>query len=535
MASIVPTPVLDTRNGAQVAAQAVGALPPELSDRSDSNPAVVILEAAAYILDKDLYQINRWPQAVIQKALALVGITLNPAVAATVQQSFTLSSPQAVDTIIPKGTSVALVDGSIVFNTTADLDIPAYLSTPGGGTVAITSGSTAVVGSTTAFVTGSTWAGWQIQIPSSSGNWYTIASVSSTTSLTLTSAAVATASGQTYFVGPVTGTVAAQATTSGSATNVGAAKLTSLQSSPAGVASTSNGAAATGGSDLETTTAAIARASTAFSARDVACTASDYAYFAQQILGAGGRAQAQANTNVNTGANGYTTIALLSPAWTASAPVSAIERGSVVRDLASRTFTGSTTIDIAASIYQPTGPSVAVYRKAAFDAVTCQVQVAAALNTYLSPNTYPWGRIIYMPDLVKAVEAVGSVDRVHEINGVAAIGMNNATVPAAITFAASAGPLTTGSTSGFVAGQSFIIDAANNAVYLIVSFVANTSVTLDRAWTGATGASSPKFFTAKDDDGNGGSTSPLWYYLPFSNLSVSTSSPPASVVVVGAV
>ena len=82
MSTAVPAPVLDDRNEDQIAAEAIGALPSELSDRSDSNPAVVVIEAAAYVVGRYLYQLNRWPAAVVQKALALIGVTMRAAVAA---------------------------------------------------------------------------------------------------------------------------------------------------------------------------------------------------------------------------------------------------------------------------------------------------------------------------------------------------------------------------------------------------------------------------------------------------------------------
>ena len=65
MPSTVPAPILDLRTEEQTVAQAIGALPSELSDRSASNPAVVLLEAAGYILGRLQYQLNRWPAAVI--------------------------------------------------------------------------------------------------------------------------------------------------------------------------------------------------------------------------------------------------------------------------------------------------------------------------------------------------------------------------------------------------------------------------------------------------------------------------------------
>lgn len=66
------------------------------------------------------------------------------------------------------------------------------------GTVAVTSGSAAVTGTTTAFVTGSTWVGWGIKI---GVNYYTILSVASTTALTLASNAIATETAAAFSVG----------------------------------------------------------------------------------------------------------------------------------------------------------------------------------------------------------------------------------------------------------------------------------------------------------------------------------------------
>jgi phage tail sheath protein FI len=66
------------------------------------------------------------------------------------------------------------------------------------GTVAVTSGMTAVTGSGTTFVTGSTWNGWGIRIGT---EYYTISSVTNTTSLTLASAATSTHTASVFSVG----------------------------------------------------------------------------------------------------------------------------------------------------------------------------------------------------------------------------------------------------------------------------------------------------------------------------------------------
>lgn len=66
------------------------------------------------------------------------------------------------------------------------------------GTVAVTSGTAAVTGNGTSFVTGTTWVGWGIKI---GVNYYTILSVASGTALTLSSNAVATETVAIFSVG----------------------------------------------------------------------------------------------------------------------------------------------------------------------------------------------------------------------------------------------------------------------------------------------------------------------------------------------
>lgn len=544
MASKVPDPVLDLRNGDEVTAQSIASLPDELSDRSPSNPAVVLCEATGNQFDKLLAQINSWPRAAVQKTLALVGVVLEDAAGATCTQRFTLSSPKSTDTVVASGTEVSTDDGSIVFETTSDLTIAAY-TTP-AGTVATTSGSATVTGSGTTFQTGSTWEGWQIEIPALSGTWYTISSVSTTTSLTLTSSATATVSGAAWNVGPIVGTVNAQATTTGTSTNVGAGKLTTLVTSVSGVASTTNSTAATGGQDEETASQAVDRAPEAFATREVACAAEDYAAFAQATLGSGARVRARSNYNGTSSAAGYVTVGLLSPTWTTSTTVTAAERGAVVRDLQGRAFTGATLVDSAVvlDLYDGTTagklPAVVVYRKGGYAEATVRVNIAAALNTYLNPNNYPWDpdrytdgyRPVYPTDLVEVIENAEGVDRVETINGVPAVGMNYRTSAASMTFAASTSVTGVGATDygNATANQTFLIDATNKQAYLVTVKSGGNAFTLDRAWAGTTGAvSSVPFWTCQN------TTFASWLVLPYTNLSVSSSSPASSIIVAGVV
>lgn len=532
MASTVPTPILDTRNADLLAAQAIGALPTELSDRSNSNPFVVLIEACFARVDALMFQLNNWPSAVIQKVLNLVGITLIPAAPSTVQQQFTLTTPQARDTIIPTGTLASTTDGTVVFSTTSNLTITAYIT--GAGTASFTTGSVAVTGTGFSGLT----VGWQIS--TDQATWYTILNIASDVALTLASASTATVAGSAYTAGAVSGFVSAQSTTTGLATKVAAGTLTSLQSQPAGVASTTNPAAASGGADQETITQAIARAPQALAAGGIATTAADYAYFVQQALGLGSRSMALANTNDTIATNGYTTYAMLSPSWSTTLAVTTQEQANVARDLNGRSYTGATNVGVAANIQQfvtagngstpGTMFACALYRKSAYDEASTQVAVAGAINTYLSPNTYTWGRSIDPSDIVGAIDPLTQVDRVASINGRMAVGMDYTVVANNVTFT-NGSTTATGTAIDFTnmtAGQTFLMDSTNKAVYLVTGISFGT-LTITPAYAASTSAFKPGWFTSKI------TTLTKWYSLPLSLLSVLSTSLPASILVVGAV
>lgn len=536
--STVPTVQLDTRDGSELAAQALGALPQELSDRGPSNPAVPIIEACGYIVDHDLYQINNFPSSVIAKVLNLCGTTLESSAAATVQQTFNLTNPRNVDTVIEAGTDVSTSDGTIVFSTTADATITAY--TAPAGTIAFTVGSATVAGTGTSFPTDTTWNGYKIGIQGASGSdpatWYTLANYDagagdSATQRRITTTAAATVATAAFFVGPITATAAARATTTGSDTNVGAATLTVMVDSVTGITSTSNAAAASGGQDEEDIDTAEARAQTTFAARDIALTANDYGFFAARTLGTGGRAMARENTNVTTASSGYVTVACLSPTWTAATPATAVERAAVVRDLATRTFSGTTTVDVAANI-QTFTPVIAFWRKAAFDSTTARVAVAGAINTYLSPNTYEWGRSIYTTDMVQVVEAVTSVDRVVSLNGAVAFGTSSSTSAATAAFALGSASVTAVGGADYAAitvTQNWFVIAPDSKAYLIIDKSGGNAFTLDRVYEGSNSTATFTYFQSTD------TALANWYSLGYSALSVSTASPAATVIVQGSV
>ncbi len=535
MANLVPAPVLDTRNGDKVAAQAIEALPAELSDRSDSNPAVVLIEAMVSVWDKALYQINRWPRAVIQKMMAICGITLRGAKPAITTQEFTLANPQRADSVVPRLTEVSTLDGATTFQTLSDLTIAAY-ATP-TGTVATTAGSVTVTGTSTAFVTGTTWIGYQIQIPAITGAWYPIASVSSTTVLSLSSACDVTVTGQAWNVGPVSGSTTAQATTTGASTNVGAGKLIALASSPAGVSSTTNTTAATGGRDEETAAEAVERGPTEYAARDVACSDEDYEQFAVKILGDNGRAKARGGFDDTTETEGFVSVAMLSPAWTTSSSVTTVERAAVARDLGTRSQSGVTIVDIAATVTSLTAagsiPAAVVYRNSQYDETSVRVNIARTVNTLYSPNTYTYGRDRYTADLQEAVESAKGVDRVEVINGVPCIGTDYRTSTASFTFTSLSAAVTgIGATdyARLVAGQTILINSVGKSAHLVTALGGSSTCTISPAWDGSSGAASDvPYFKAADVP------AASWYELFYANLGTTESTLPASIVVTDSV
>jgi len=478
------------------------------------------------MLGKLIYQLNRWPRALAQKLLALIGILLIELEAAMATLAFTLSAPQSTDTLVPAASEVSTEDGDIIFATSSDLLIPAY-SAP-AGTISVPAGSTAVTGVGTAFELGTTWEGWQIRV-ADAATWYTVASVASPTSLVLTTAVPSAIAAAGWHVGPIVGRVRAEATVGGAQTNVGADTLTTLVSSLANVAAVTNVADATGGSDEETIAEAIERAPKAFAHRAVALSDYDYAQAARDMLGGSSRAIARNGYDLALPASGYATVALLSRTWTLASAVSTAERAAVVRDLAGAIQTGITVVDVPAHL-QNLGSSiaVAVYRGAQYDALSTRLDIARALNKYLSPSTYEWGRTIYVADLADLTERVKAVDRVVYLESVPAVGTDYQLCAAAITFAAStSATCAPGDAALMTAGKTFLVDIANQQVYL-VKVIAGTTLTLDRAWAGTVGAVlAVPHFTSRD------TALASWYSLPHVNLSVSQTAPPSSIIVVG--
>src|SRR5216684_7920057 len=74
---------------------------PRWTDLSPGDPGIVILELFAHLTETMIYRLNRLPEKAYVEFLRLIGVKLNPPVAASVKLSFTLSRPQDQPVEIP--------------------------------------------------------------------------------------------------------------------------------------------------------------------------------------------------------------------------------------------------------------------------------------------------------------------------------------------------------------------------------------------------------------------------------------------------
>lgn len=129
----LPAPQLDDRNFQDLvddAKRIVQRRWPEWSgwtDHNVSDPGVTLIEALAFMIDQLLYRVNRITDKTYVKLLDLIGLTLHPPVAATVQITFRLAAPRDHDVIVPAGTEIATdrtdTTEAVVFRTMAEFTI----------------------------------------------------------------------------------------------------------------------------------------------------------------------------------------------------------------------------------------------------------------------------------------------------------------------------------------------------------------------------------------------------------------------------
>jgi hypothetical protein len=124
----LPVPNLDDRDYAQLIAEAKTLIPahsPEWTDLSPGDPGVTLLELFAYLTDSMLYRLNRIPDKAFVQFLNLVGVTLTPPAAATVELTFSVRQPQDHPLVIPRGTRVTTARPGPIFTTMMDAMIGA--------------------------------------------------------------------------------------------------------------------------------------------------------------------------------------------------------------------------------------------------------------------------------------------------------------------------------------------------------------------------------------------------------------------------
>lgn len=105
----LPTPNLDDRSFQQLVDEArrvIQRSSPAWTDLSPGDPGTVLLEAFAFLTETMIYRLNRVPEKAYIEFLRLVGIRLEPPVAATVLLRFSRSKTGKDPIDIPRGTRV---------------------------------------------------------------------------------------------------------------------------------------------------------------------------------------------------------------------------------------------------------------------------------------------------------------------------------------------------------------------------------------------------------------------------------------------
>ena len=128
---MLPLPNLDDRRFQDLvddAKRLVANYCPEWTDHNVSDPGVTLIESFAFMVDQLLYRLNRVPDRLYVAFLDLLGVTLHPPTAASVELLMRLSAPQPDAVVIPQGTEASTrrteEEEAIVFTTTRALTIP---------------------------------------------------------------------------------------------------------------------------------------------------------------------------------------------------------------------------------------------------------------------------------------------------------------------------------------------------------------------------------------------------------------------------
>jgi predicted phage baseplate assembly protein len=145
---MLPSPNLDDRRFQDLvddAKRMVAQYCPEWTDHNVSDPGITLIETFAFMVDQLFYRLNRVPDRLYVAFLDLLGVTLHPPTAASVELLMWLSAPQPDAVVIPQGTEASTrrteEDEAVVFATTRELTVPprrlARVMTQEGGGVPV--------------------------------------------------------------------------------------------------------------------------------------------------------------------------------------------------------------------------------------------------------------------------------------------------------------------------------------------------------------------------------------------------------------
>src|SRR5688572_14452149 len=111
---VIP-PRLDDMDYGTVEAMLRGRIPlvaPEWTDHNKSDPGIALIQLFAYLTEQIGYRLNRVPEKTYIEFLKLVGVRLEPAVAARTRMAFILSKPALTDALlIPAGSRITAKGG----------------------------------------------------------------------------------------------------------------------------------------------------------------------------------------------------------------------------------------------------------------------------------------------------------------------------------------------------------------------------------------------------------------------------------------
>src|SRR5829696_7881240 len=102
----LPLPNLDSRRWADLVEEARALIPryaPAWTDHNVHDPGITLMELLAWLVEMDVYRLNRVPEAHRRKFLALVGVTPRPPRPA--RAVFGLAPPRPVPIPLPIGTA----------------------------------------------------------------------------------------------------------------------------------------------------------------------------------------------------------------------------------------------------------------------------------------------------------------------------------------------------------------------------------------------------------------------------------------------